>query len=97
MAQARQRKCLCCGDFFDPDHRNRERQRYCVATGCRRASHAAWLAKSQNQNYFRAPLHVAKVQAWRVAHPGYSRSKPRKARSRPALQDALITQATDLI
>lgn len=21
MAQARQRKCLCCGDFFDPDHR----------------------------------------------------------------------------
>ena len=66
MAQAGRRKCLCRGDFFDPDHRNRERQRYCAATGCRRASHAvsqavshavsqavsqaAWLAKSQNQN-----------------------------------------------
>ena len=101
MAQAGQRKCLCCGDFFDPDHRNRERQRYCAAAGCRRASHAvsqaAWLAKPQNKDYFRDPLHVAKVQAWRVAHPGYSRSKPRKARSQPALQDALIPQVPDLI
>jgi len=101
MAQAGQRKCLCCGEFFDPDHRNRERQRYCAAADCRRASHvtsqAAWLAKPQNQNYFRDPLHVAKVQAWRVAHPGYSRGKPRKARSRPALQDALIAQVPDLI
>ena len=101
MAQAGQRKCLCCGDFFDPDHRNRERQRYCAATDCRIASHAAsqaaWLAKPQNQDYFRDPLHVARVQTWRVAHPGYSRSKPRKARSRPALQEALIAQAPDLI
>jgi hypothetical protein len=101
MAQAGQRKCLCCGEFFDPDHRNRERQRYCAAPGCRRASHAvsqaAWLAKPQNQDYFRDPLHVAKAQAWRIAHPGYSRSKPRKARSQPALQDALIPQVPDLI
>ena len=101
MAQAGQRKCLCCGDFFDPDHRNRERQRYCTATDCRRASQsasqAAWLAKPQNKDYFRDPLHVARVQAWRVAHPGYSRSKPRNARSQPALQEALIPQVTDLI
>ena len=101
MAQAGQRKCLCCGGFFDPDHRNRERQRYCAATDCRRASQsasqAAWLAKPQNKDYFRDPLHVARVQAWRVAHPGYSRSKPRKARSQPALQEALIPQVTDFI
>ena len=101
MAQAGQRKCLCCGEFFDPDHRNRERQRFCAATDCRRASQAtsqaAWLAKPQNQGYFRDPLHVARVQAWRIAHPGDGRVKPRKARSQPALQEALITQATDLI
>ena len=100
MAQAGQRKCLCCGDFFGPDHRNRERQRFCAATDCRRASQAAsqaaWLAKPQNKGYFRDPLHVARVQAWRIAHPGYGRGKPRKARSRPALQEALITQVTDL-
>ena len=101
MAQAGQRKCLCCDDFFNPDHRNRERQRYCAATACRRASQAAsqaaWLAKPQNKGYFRDPLHVARVQAWRIAHPGYGRGKPRKARSRPALQETLITQAPDLI
>ena len=101
MAQVGQRKCLCCGDFFNPDQRKRERQRYCAASDCRIASHAAsqaaWLAKPQNKDYFRDPPHVARVQTWRVAHPGCSRSKPRKARIRPALQEALIAQAPDLI
>jgi hypothetical protein len=49
VAQSGQRKCLCCGLFFDLDHRNRKRQRYCSATACRRASKAAsqasWLAQ----------------------------------------------------
>ena len=98
MAQSGQRKCLCCGEFFDLDHRNRDRQRYCSAVGCRRASkaasQAAWLAQPQNSGYFRDPLHVARVQAWRAAHPGYGRGKPRKP---PALQDSLITQVTDTI
>ena len=98
MAQSGQRKCLCCGEFFDLDHRNRDRQRYCSALGCRRASkaasQAAWLAQPQNSGYFRDPLHVARVQAWRAAHPGYGRGKPRKP---PALQDSLITQVTDTI
>lgn len=96
MAQAGQRKCLCCGLFFVPDHRNRTRQRYCSAAACRRASHvasqAAWLAQPQNVGYFRGPEHVARVQAWRVAHPGYSR---RRARAAGALQDPLVTQPID--
>ncbi len=74
MAQSGQRKCLCCGDFFDHDHRNRKRQRYCSNANCRRASkaasQAAWLAQPQNHGYFCDPVHVARVQAWRVAHPG---------------------------
>ncbi len=98
MAKSGQRKCLCCGDFFDPDHRNLKRQRYCSEPKCRRASQAAsqaaWLAKPQNADYFRDPVHVARTQAWRAAHPGYSRSRARKPM---ALQDGLITQANDLI
>lgn len=98
MAQAGQRKCLCCAKFFDLDHRNRERQRFCSATQCRRASkaasQAAWLAQPQNSGYFRDPVHVARVQSWRAAHPGYGSSKPRRP---PALQDPLITQVTDTI
>lgn len=97
MAQAGQRKCLCCGLFFVPDHRNRTRQRYCSAQACRRASHAAsqaaWLAQPENIAYFRGSEHVVRVQAWRVAHPGYSR---RRARAGGALQDLLIAQPVEL-
>ena len=98
MAQSGHRKCLCCEDFFDLDHRNRGRQRYCANADCRRASkvasQAAWLAQPQNRGYFRDPVHVARVQAWRAAHPGYSRGKRRR---RPALQDTLISQVTEKI
>ena len=87
MAKAGQRKCMSCGEFFLPDPRSGERQHYCGADACRRASkaasHAAWLAQPANNDYFRGPVHVARVQAWRVAHPGYGRSKVRPA---PALQ-----------
>jgi hypothetical protein len=98
MAQAGQRKCLCCDQYFYPDHRNRERQRFCSSTACRRASKAAsqatWLAQPQNCGYFGDPVHVARVQAWRVAHPGYGSGKRRR---RAALQDPLIMQVPDTI
>ena len=96
MAKAGQRKCMSCGEFFIPDHRNGERQRYCAATACRRASkaasQAAWLAQPANNDYFSGPVHVARVQAWRATHPGYSRSR---FRSSPALQEPLPTQVPD--
>ena len=98
MAQSGQRKCLCCGLFFKPDHRNGKRQRFCSSAQCQRASKAAsqssWLAQPQNKDYFAGPVHVARVQAWRAAHPGYSRGK---ARTGPALQDSLISQVDDSI
>ena len=96
MAQSGQRKCLCCGLFFESDHRNLTRQRYCSATACRHASkvasQAAWLARPQNREYFRDPVHVARVQAWRAAHPGYGRGRHLTPR---ALQDSSIVQVPD--
>lgn len=105
MAKAGQRKCLCCKGLFNPDPRNVHRQRYCSHTDCRRASklasQAAWLTKPPNIDYFRDPVHVARVQAWRAAHPGYSRAKPAKSANTPvaapALQDSLIPQVIDFI
>jgi hypothetical protein len=98
MAQSGQRKCLCCGLFFDPDPRNLKRQRYCSASACRHASkvasQAAWLAHPDNVGYFRGPENVARVQAWRAAHPGYGRGQRRAPR---ALQDPLIAQVADSI
>lgn len=98
MAKAGQRKCLSCGLFFFPDHRTGERQRYCCAADCRRASkaasQAAWLARPPNNDYFIGPVHVARVQAWRAAHPGYARGRVRPSR---ALQDRLTPQVPDFV
>ena len=98
MAKAGQRRCMSCGEFFVPDHRKGERQRYCCAVDCRRASkaasQAAWLARPPNDDYFSGPVHVARVRAWRAAHPGYSRGRVRPSR---ALQDLLTSQVPDLV
>ena len=88
MAKVGQRKCQFCGLYFVPDHRKGALQRYCCALECRRASKAA------NRDYFSGPVHVARVRAWRSAHPGYSRGKPRPS---PALQDLLMTQVPDAV
>ena len=98
MAKAGQRKCMSCGEFFLPDHRGADRQRYCSAAPCRRASNAAsqaaWLARPANRDYFSGAVHVARVQAWRAAHPGYSLGRVRPSR---ALQDPLPPQVPDAI
>ena len=98
MAKSGQRKCLNCGDIFDPDCRNVGRQHYCSKPECRRASkaaaQAAWLAKPQNSDYFSGPTQVARVQVWRAANPGYGRAR-RKVSA--ALQDTLPAQVIDSI
>ena len=97
MKRPRRRKCLHCGKLFTPDARNRRHQRYCSVPACRKASKAAsqrrWLAKPANRDYFRGPAHIARVQAWRQAHPGYARRSTHD--SPPALQDDCMTQASD--
>lgn len=77
MGENRLRRCAHCGQPFTPDARNAHHQRYCPAPACRlaskRASQNKWLAKPENRDYHRGPAAVARVQAWRRAHPGYSR------------------------
>jgi hypothetical protein len=96
MGRGDRRKCICCRKLFRPDPRNRRQQRYCSAPVCRAASKAAsqarWLAKPENQDYFRGPVNVARVQLWRSRHPGYGRGIRRTA---AALQDPLLAQPVD--
>src|SRR6516164_6595899 len=98
MGCGERRKCKCCHRLFRPDPRNRRHQQYCSAPACRAASKAAsqarWLAKPENQSYFRGPVHVARVQAWRSRHPGYWR---KGRRADPALQEVLSAQPAVLI
>jgi len=93
MGHGDRRKCTCCRKIFLPDPRNRRHQRYCSAAVCRAASKAAsqarWLAKPENQDYFRGPVNVARVQAWRSRHPGYWR---KGRRTGAALQEASVAQ-----
>ena len=97
MKRTRRRKCRHCQGLFRPDPRCRERQRYCSAAQCRKASKAAsqrrWLSKSENRDYFKGPDHVDRVRVWRERHPGYSRC--RRPLSDAALQEQRSTQAAD--
>lgn len=95
MGRGDRRKCKCCLKLFRPDPRNRRHHCYCSAPDCRAASKAAsqarWLAKPENQDYFRGPVNVARVRAWRSRHPGYWR---RGRCVGPALQDISTAQPT---
>lgn len=75
MARTRRRKCKHCRDLFIPDHRNRNKQRYCSKPDCRKASKAAsqkkWQEKEENKNYHSGPENVRRVQQWRKKNPGY--------------------------
>lgn len=88
MGQERRRTCASCGEIFTPDPRNARHQRYCGQPACqaasKRASQAKWLAKTENRNYHRGAAAVARVQAWRQAHPGYSRRKSGAPQDAPA-------------
>lgn len=104
MAQPEQHNCLFCGELFRADPRNARHQKYCLQPACRKASKAAsqraWLGKADNQDYFRGPENVARVQRWRVAHPGYWRRAKGARRRRPAapvaLQDLCPAQAIEM-
>jgi len=105
MAHPEHHNCLFCGAFFRADPRNAKHQNYCSEPVCRKASKAAsrraWLAKAENQDYFRGPENVARVQAWRAEHPGYWR-RPKGQRGMPpeaslALQDLCPVQALEIV
>ncbi len=97
MKRQRQHKCRCCKQLFKPDARNLRHQRYCSKEACRNASkrqsQLLWLGKKENEDYFRGPDQVARVQAWRQTHPGYWRKKTPPGRS--PLQDYSLTQTID--
>jgi len=89
------RKCLNCKELFLPDYRNAQRQCYCLKADCRKArkreSQRAWLAKPENQNYFRDEKNAERVRNWQKDHPGYWKNTARYRRR--TLQDDCPTQA----
>ena len=94
-------KCLCCRELFRVDPRNARHQKYCCEPSCRKASKAAsrraWLAKPENQDYFRGLENVVRVQAWRTAHPQYWRRPAGQRAQKPdALQDLCHAQPIEI-
>src|SRR6266496_4692552 len=91
--QAR-RKCLNCKELFLPDYRNAQRQCYCLKADCRKArkreSQRAWLAKPENQNYFRDEKNAERARNWQEEHPGYWKNTARYRRR--TLQDGCSAQ-----
>ena len=94
------RKCKHCKAFFDPDHRNVGRQRYCSQPPCRQASQAAsqlrWRHKPANRDYFRGPDNVKRVQQWRRETPGsWRRKAPQVSQEQEALQETFRPQGLE--
>ena len=77
------RKCLCCQEFYRPDHRNLRHQRYCSEPACRKESKAQsqrrWLQRPENENYVRGADNSRRVKQWRKRNPGYWRKKKSSA------------------
>lgn len=86
----RKSKCRNCKVFFYPDPRNAWHQTFCSQPECQKKSKATsqrrWLQKPENQDYFKGPHHVHRVQRWRKENPGYWRKRTCNLH---ALQDVL--------
>ena len=94
MKPTKRRRCRHCGQLYEPDPRNRFHQRYCSQPACRQASKAAsqrrWRDSPKGCDYFCGSANRLRVQAWREAHPGYSKTRRQR---RCALQDHCVAQA----
>ena len=74
-AVRRRKRCLCCGELFEPDPRTKGKQRYCSASACQnkrqRQNESAWRERNPDclaEQYKRSRL-------WYQSHPGYSRQR----------------------
>ena len=94
MKCSARRKCQHCKEFYLPDRRNLDRQRYCSDAVCRRQSKSEsqrrWVQKPDNQNYFSGPQNSQRVKEWRKRNPGYWRKKSPPPQE--PLQDLCKTQ-----
>lgn len=92
----RERKCPYCGKMYLPDPRTQDRQKCCQDKACKKKrkarSQRRWQDKPENADYFRGSAHVARTQAWRRTHPGYSKGRPKRP---VALQDDCSSQPID--
>ena len=88
------RKCLNCKELFFPDPRSGKRQCYCLKPDCRKARKRelmrAWLAKPENQNYFRDDENTKRARDWQKKYPGYWKNTARHRRR--TLQDGCQKQ-----
>lgn len=82
MPVTKLRNCLNCKRLFDPDYRHRHNQFYCTKPACKKVRQAAnlqrWRERPENQDFWRAPWNIERVQAWRIAHPEYWKRVKRK-------------------
>ena len=96
MKRRRKRKCHNCNEAFLPSPQNAQKQCYCRAAACKKASarkaNERWRAK--NPDHHTGSEAIIRVQAWRAAHPGYWRRKTEPLEP-IALQDDCIAQVVD--
>jgi hypothetical protein len=79
MKGSAKRKCLCCGDFFAPDHRNVRHQRYCGKSACGKESKAQsqrqLAAKAREPKLLQRTRKPSACQRLAQSPSGYGRKK----------------------
>lgn len=97
MGRLKRKRCRNCKKLFIPDHRNKNRQKYCTKPECRKASKAEsqkkWLSKPENKSYFKSEDNVLHVQEWRKDNPGYWKRNSKNGDI--ALKDTLTVQTIE--
>src|SRR6516162_9450788 len=85
MKGSAKRKCLCCGDFFPPDHRNVRHQRYCSKPASRQRV-KDW--RKRNPGYWRKKNSSSQVPLQEVFQAQVAHNEEPSPKEAPnALQD----------
>lgn len=71
----RQKRCLCCGELFEPDPRTKGKQRYCSRSPCQarrqRGNESSW----RKRNPDCLSRQYEQSRRWHQARPDYSRGR----------------------
>jgi hypothetical protein len=74
------RRCIHCGEWYQPNPRAAARQKFCSDPECQKARRRKTARAWRRHNHFPSgEADLARVRVWRGQHPGYWRKHRRRS------------------